>query len=160
MKRSMALLLLCVSVSAVFAGCGGSDVTFARRGITGLAQGRYATRKMIDWTVFTALDKDIGAEYRDLANDKERLAYERSFIDNFKTAFRAQKGSLKAFYDWRFYGQRRPDVTIVAASIKEQDILFLVVIRRAYGTRKIIGIKALRVLDEDKLEEFRQEFLQ
>jgi hypothetical protein len=156
-KRFFYLLFSIFYLLFLTSGCAGrDDVAFARRVFTDLVRGRYAARYQIDWPRFSALSKDIGAEYTSLANDEERQRYERAFIDGFKNGFRGQKGALQEFSRWRVL-TRTADVKIVAADIQKGKMVLLVGIRSQAGRRKVSELRILEVLEPETFRKFEKE---
>jgi len=160
MKRLAAKTIMAVAAAVLLlTGCAAKDdVKLARQVVTQLAQGRYSVRKLIDWENFKALDKNVGADYKALPNDKEKEGYQRSFIDGFKRGFVDQGAKVNAFYNWRFLAKVDPTLNIVAANVHDDKFLLLVAIKHAGRTRKVVELKIIQILDPQKFREMEQGF--
>lgn len=158
-KLNVFFLLSLFLAVGVLAGCGAQDdVQFTRRLMDSLIKGRYSVRTMIDWPSLLVMeDRNVGAEYRALPDDKERTIYERAFIEAFKVAFREKGGRFKAFFDWRVFSAKHPGVTIVAANCYDKRTLFLFGIKHEKGQRKLAEIKVLYITDPAGFAVFEKE---
>lgn len=149
-NRSFKIFGLVCLIACFFCGCADTDdVWFARSVMTRLTQGVYSVRKEIDWPSLKMLERDIGTEYNQLTTDETRGAYERAFVKGFELSFKEQGGSLKFFGGWRFYKHMDPDTGIVLAGSKDKNIALLFFIKHANGKRKIVEIKALKIVDKN-----------
>lgn len=109
------------------------EVNLCRYVFSGLVKGSYGVQRFIDWENLQALDVDVAATYNNLANDKEKVNYKKSFIKNFSVGFKQGGGRLKSFTHWRIYDRDR-EKTVVAADYRNKIILFTL---SKYGRRLI-----------------------
>ncbi len=160
MKRMMAKTIVAGAAAVLLlTGCAAKDdVKLARQIVTQLVQGRYSVRKLIDWENLKALETSVGAEYKALANDKEKEGYQRSFIDGFKRGFAGTGAKMRTFYNWRFLAKVDPTLNIVAANIHDDKYLFLVAIKHEGRVRKVVELKIIQILDQQKFREMEQGF--
>jgi hypothetical protein len=137
------LVFVILAALAVFVKTKNTDMDFCRSVFGGLAQGRFSADRMIDWQNLKALDQDIGADYRGLPNDAERLAFRRAFIRSFSTAFRGQGARARDFRDWRVYSREGQKVTVAADQIgKNKEIIKTILFTVSlYPQRKLISLQ-------------------
>jgi hypothetical protein len=161
MKRMTAKTIMAAAAAILLlTGCAAKDdVKLARQVVTQMVQGRYSVRKLIDWENLRAMEYSVGAEYKALANDKEREGYQKSFIDGFKRGFVDQGAKLRTFYNWRFLAKVDPTLNIVAANVHDDKFLLLVAIKHAGRTRKVVELKIIKILDPQKFREMEQGFV-
>lgn len=154
-------MLIVLAAAMSLSGCAGEDVAFARKTITSLANGRYAARGMIDWTLLNCQGTDIGAQYKALPDDAQRLDYERAFIDNFRMSFASNKGSGSLNNErWSMLGTKEDVGLVIARNMKNRKALILVAVKhKSFFQRKVIAIHAIQVADEQKFEQFCREQL-
>lgn len=139
-----ALLVLVIAAAlALVVKIKNTDIDFCRSVFNGLAQGKVSVERFIDWQNLKALDKDIGADYRGLPDENQRLAYRRAFIRSFAMGFRQGGARPGNFTHWRPYS-RDSNKIIVAADHLGRDrtviktILFTVSL---YPERKLISLQ-------------------
>lgn len=107
---------------------GHDEAAWCRRVFSALAQGKPYIQEDIDWEVFTALDSDVGATYRQLPNDDEKASFRQMFINRFGEGFRQSKARLSDFTNWRLQ-ERQDEGRLVVASdhaSKNKTVLFTI----------------------------------
>jgi hypothetical protein len=151
--RKRTLAALCGACLLVFvllvSGCGArQDVALARRVLVLLIEGRDSARHLIDWEKFVALQQPVGEQCRAFAGEQDRLNFQRSFIDSFRSGFKTQGGAIKNFVNWRVVrvSEGPPRTTQVAADIKDKDVYFLFDIEHGKGGRKLVRIEAMQII--------------
>lgn len=88
------------------------------------------------------LESNIAAEYNKLPNEKEKIGYERGFIENFSKSFKEQKAGFNKFTNWRMLGDDKdPRVKVVACDGAGKDVVFLFYIAHDGRKRKLIDFK-------------------
>ena len=162
MRKSKTRGVVAILIAAMFmlGGCGArSDVNLARHIMTQLASGRYTIRHQIDWPNLFVLSKDVGAEYRNLPNDKEREGYEIAFIEAYKRGFHMTGASMAYFVNWRLF-HRKAGLTIAVADMQRNPgYKLLVAVKNVHGKRKLVDVKAVHIKDAEKFKVFQQEML-
>lgn len=115
------------------------DAAWCRRVFVGLAQGSQYVYESIDWERLKALDRDIGAEYRALPNEDERMGYRQAFIGRFAAGLREGKAQHEDFTNWRVVERGAGRVTVAADySEKQSTLLFQI---SELGGRRLEGIR-------------------
>jgi len=133
----------------LISGCGArQDVDLARRVLVLLTEGRYSARHLIDWEKFEALQQAVGQRYLGIAAERDRLNFQRSFIDTFHSGFKTQGGDIKNLVNWRAVETRKEPLrmTRVRADIKGTDAYFLFDIEHGKGGRKLVRMQAMQVI--------------
>lgn len=148
MKNRINILFgaIVLSCSLILGCAGNSDVSFARSVMKGLTAGRYSARTHIKWETLTIFEGDVGLAYSTLANDKEKVDYQRAFIENFAKGFKSQGASFGIFYNWRLIDKKDienlpQDMSIVEASCKNSNYKALFYIVHEKGKRKLTGLR-------------------
>jgi hypothetical protein len=151
-------LFFMMSVIFLLNGCaGGQDVAFARSVMNDLIAGRYAARHHIDWASFVVLEDNLSVDYMLMANDKEKKDYQCSFIDSFKTSFKAQGATQRSFTNWRMFNDADPQMSYVAADNVDGSATLIFYVAHEKGKRKLTGIRAIHVQDRPAYAEFEKE---
>ncbi len=162
-QRYKTLRALCGACLLVFvllvSGCGArQDVALARRVLVLLVEGRYSARHLIDWEKFVAIRQPVGAQYSAFSDERDRLNFQRSFIDTFRSGFKTEGGDIKNFVNWRVLEVFKEPVrmTRVAADIKNRQIVFIFDIEHSKGKRRLVRMEALQITDEDVFREYER----
>jgi len=140
-------------------GCGArQDVALARRVLVLLVEGRYSARHLIDWEKFTALQQPVGEQYSAFAGEGDRLNFQRSFIDTFRSGFKTEGGDIKNFVHWRVLEvvEEPLRVTRVAADIKDRPLMLILDIGHEKGKRRLVRIEAVKITDEEAFREYEK----
>lgn len=115
------------------------DIEFCHQIFSGLIKGSFSVQKLIDWENLKAVGVDVGATYLSLPDEKQKSAYQESFIKGFSLAFRQAGGKLKSFTNWRI-SDKDIEQTQVAVDYKEKGKTLLFTISKP-GKRKLVGIQ-------------------
>lgn len=135
------IVILAVALGCFLGGCAPmDDVSFARRVIEQLIEGRHSVRGMIDWSSLKVLHYDVGAEYKKLKNDDERLGYERDFITNFAGGFKELGAKATAFFNWNKGEQTGANLGVVTANCYDEKSVFYFYIRHDGARKKLVEI--------------------
>lgn len=157
LKRTTVSLIMALGLLNIWGCSAKDDVSFARQVMAGLVGGRYAVRSLIDWPSLKVSDKDVGAEYNNLANEEEKVDYQRAFIDGFKKGFRERHATFKTFHHWRLFGDKDPNIKVVAAGCADKAKVFFFGIKHTNKGMRLINITPLLISDEAKFEAFEKE---
>ncbi len=137
------IVILAVALGCFLGGCAPmDDVSFARTIMEQLIEGRHSVRGMIDWSSLKVLHYDVGAEYKKLKNDDERVGYERDFITNFAAGFKELGAKAAAFFNWHQDAHSNANLGIVAANCFDEKSVFYFYIRHDGASKKLVRIEA------------------
>ncbi len=142
MVKNILRFLLIASVSCfMLSGCSPTnDVDFVRGVIRQMAAGRYSARSAIDWDTFIAQDRDIGAKYSTLRSEKDKVDFQRYFIDGFSKGFRYMGADFSVFFNWHEVGGGQKGAKVVVANCKDTNTTMLFYVVNKEGKRKIVKI--------------------
>lgn len=116
-----------------------SDVSLVKEIFAGLVEARQPVRKLIDWEHLNALEVNVGEVYLKVRSQKEKLDFQKVFINNFSEGFKRMGGRLDAFTNWRLYDKDNEKV-VVAADYPHYNKTILFTISK-YGLSRLIGIQ-------------------
>jgi hypothetical protein len=132
-------IILVVFAAAFFMVIRQPDIGLARRALNGLAQGRESVQDAIDWPVFKAMDRDVGADYEKLPSERQKLYFRKAFVINFSLSFKSSGGELRYFGNWRVYSRDKEKTVVAADTINKKTVLFT--ITKKHAKSKITEIK-------------------
>ena len=136
---SMVLALGALALLAVVGQMRHGEVALCKGALAALARGRSSAQHRIAWEKLQVVGVDVGATYRHLPSDAERVKYRKVFIEQFARGFQTEGGSLSNFVRWRV-DRRTEEGVIVAVDypVKAQTLLFTV---PAQGTKRVEAIQ-------------------
>lgn len=159
-RRILKSLLIGCFGGVLLAGCvfQEDDVTFARKAMEQLIEGRYAARPRLDWPRLIILGREVGRQYSQYATEQERIDYARSFIRSFSESYKKAGAKASAFFDWRIYDNHKggPDVKVVTAYCHDKTTSFFFFIAGEKKARKIFEIVATRPVGPAKVAPARE----
>ena len=127
----------------VFQGCSResdhADVQFAKTTFFSMVNGT-AAEAAIDWETFRADSDDIGAQYRALPNDAEKVEFRKFFLVGFSATTPNLKANPSLVTHWRVKSENSSE-TIVAADMKHKDAVMLLTVSKRSGTQKISSMQ-------------------
>lgn len=140
---------------AVFFGCAfqEDDVTFARKTMEQLIEGRYAASPRIDWPRFVVMGRDVGRQYSQYKTEQERIDYARSFIKAFSESYKGKGAKVSAFFGWRpseyTLNDQIPGFKTVAAYCYDKNTVVLFFLAEEKGKKKLVEIVAVKLNSGD-----------
>ena len=139
-----AVIFVVLTALAVFFKVMNADVDYCRRIFKGLSQGSVSVENLIDWENLKALDQDIGADYRALRNEAERIAYRRAFIRSFSLGFTQAEPRSGNFVNWRLDSKNTQSVTVAADQLDKnrKRIKTILLTVSLYPRKKLISLRA------------------
>lgn len=152
-KNLLKTLIVICGLGYLLSGCAyRNDVEFARSVLKQLIEDRYAVRSLIDWPVLVMLDQNVGAKYSAQPDDKQKLEFQRAFIEGFSRGFRPFGVPFKKFFNWRMLGvdETNPKTNIVAANYANKEMLALFYITHDGAKRKLTNFQIVTVALEGK----------
>lgn len=148
-KNLLKTLIIIFGLGYLMSGCAyRSDVDFARSVLNQLIEGRYAVRAVIDWPSLIMLDQNVGVKYSKLANDKEKLDFQRAFIEGFSRGFKMQGTQFKSFFNWRTLESTDPKIKIAAADYVDKTLVALFFISRYGSKKKLVNFQIIKIFKE------------
>lgn len=116
--------VIILTVVLVFWQVKNKDINFCRKVFYGMMRGDSKVENYVDWENFQAVGVDVGAAYRQLPDEKEKLAYRASFFKGFPAGFRKFSGKPEAFVNWRDYGVKDGKKIVAVDYIYGKTLLF------------------------------------
>lgn len=148
MRKTLKFLIVSGFCVFVVFGCvrHEDDVTFAKKTMEQLIEGRYAVRTRIDWPNLKIGGFDVGSRYSSIKKEEDKNSYERSFIKGFSENYSRQGGKLSSFFGWRpsEYKFENVNYKVVAAYFYDKSTTFLFFLSEEKGQRKLIEILFVR----------------
>jgi hypothetical protein len=131
-------------VGFLLAGCAWQDdVSFARRLMDQLIDGKYSARTMIDWTKLKFLGKEVGDAYAKCEGDACKITFERAFIENFSKGYKQAGAKKTAFFNWKIYKKDPSGATQVSVNVYDENTFFVLTIAHVGGEKKLVEVIGL-----------------
>jgi len=125
------------------------DITFAKRTMEQLIEGRYAARTRIDWPNLKIMGRDVGRQYSQFKKENERVDYAHAFIKAFSESYKGKGAKASAFFGWRpsEFKFENTKYKVVASYCYDKNTVFLFFISDDKGRKKLAEMMVLMPKD-------------